>query len=107
MSGFVSCRRIEKYLSLAEIEPVEDYTGNGDIVLTNATLTWPQDESAKTLNANPENRVHVGGSFFDFPTRQNIAHLRTARIWKVPPSTWLTGRSGSAFWIYLMSQIEA
>ncbi|WOO81435.1 ATP-dependent bile acid permease [Vanrija pseudolonga] len=45
LQGFVSCRRIEKYLSLAEVSNVEPFDG-GDIVLVNATLTWPKDDSS-------------------------------------------------------------
>lgn len=46
ISGFVSCRRIEKYMSLDEVAAIEPYEGNGDIILNNATFTWPRDESA-------------------------------------------------------------
>jgi ABC-type multidrug transport system fused ATPase/permease subunit len=49
--GFVSCKRIEKYLSLTDVDPVQKYTGNGDIVLTNATITWPRDESSSSVDA--------------------------------------------------------
>ncbi|KAL1411123.1 hypothetical protein Q8F55_002073 [Vanrija albida] len=45
LQGFVSCRRIEKYMSLAEVNDVEPFDG-GDIVLVNATLTWPKDDSS-------------------------------------------------------------
>lgn len=45
LQGFVSCRRIEKYMTLAEVAPVEEFDG-GDIVLNNATFTWPKDESS-------------------------------------------------------------
>ncbi|WRT69694.1 uncharacterized protein IL334_006684 [Kwoniella shivajii] len=46
LQGFVSCRRIEKYLSLDEIAPIEENDGKGDIVLQSATFTWPRDDSA-------------------------------------------------------------
>jgi ABC-type multidrug transport system fused ATPase/permease subunit len=45
LQGFVSCRRIEKYMTTAEVDAVTDFDG-GDVVLTNATFTWPKDDSA-------------------------------------------------------------
>lgn len=47
LQGFVSCRRIEKYLAFAEVETREPHTG-GDIVLTNATFAWARDESGQS-----------------------------------------------------------
>ncbi|WVQ79183.1 hypothetical protein IAT38_001279 [Cryptococcus sp. DSM 104549] len=46
LQGLVSCRRIEKYLSLSEVSPIEESIEQGDIVLSSATFTWPQDDSA-------------------------------------------------------------
>ncbi|GMK55034.1 hypothetical protein CspeluHIS016_0200900 [Cutaneotrichosporon spelunceum] len=45
LQGFVSCRRIEKYMTLTEVNSASDFDG-GDIVLTNATFTWPTDDLA-------------------------------------------------------------
>ncbi|WVR08055.1 hypothetical protein IAU60_005101 [Kwoniella sp. DSM 27419] len=45
---FVSCRRIEKYLSLAEVDPVEANDGQGDVVLTAATYAWPSEDATTT-----------------------------------------------------------
>lgn len=42
-------------MSLAEVTPASTYTGNGDIVLTNATLTWPLDESLNKNSAAQQN----------------------------------------------------
>ncbi|WWC73697.1 uncharacterized protein I206_107669 [Kwoniella pini CBS 10737] len=56
LQGFVSCRRIEKYLSLSEIAPVEENDGSGDIVLSSATYTWPRDESATSNAQNGSSR---------------------------------------------------
>ncbi|CAK9783969.1 P-loop containing nucleoside triphosphate hydrolase protein [Cutaneotrichosporon oleaginosum] len=50
LQGFVSCRRIEKYMTLAEVNAASDFDG-GDIVLTNATFTWPKDDSANGLKS--------------------------------------------------------
>ncbi|WVQ74986.1 hypothetical protein IAR50_004594 [Cryptococcus sp. DSM 104548] len=55
LQGFVSCRRIEKYLSTAEVPTLEKNDGLGDIVLLSATFTWPQDDSA----ASPETEADV------------------------------------------------
>lgn len=41
--GFVSCRRIEKYLQQEDVDFNIDYDGEGDIILANATFTWPRD----------------------------------------------------------------
>lgn len=46
LQGFVSCRRIEKYLCLDEVAAIEENDGEGDIVLSSATFTWPRDETA-------------------------------------------------------------
>lgn len=43
MPGFVSCRRIEKYLRQEEVSGEEQSDGEGDIVLSGATYTWPRD----------------------------------------------------------------
>ncbi|EIW71535.1 hypothetical protein TREMEDRAFT_42903 [Tremella mesenterica DSM 1558] len=46
LQGFVSCKRIETYLTRDEVAPVKNEVGDGDIILTNATFTWPVDDSA-------------------------------------------------------------
>ncbi|WWD04597.1 hypothetical protein V865_002668 [Kwoniella europaea PYCC6329] len=56
LQGFVSCRRIEKYLSLAEVAPIEENDGQGDIVLSSATYTWPRDDSAVSITQNGSSR---------------------------------------------------
>lgn len=48
LQGFVSCKRIEKYMSLAEVRRSSVYKSGGDIVLANATFTWPRDDSVLT-----------------------------------------------------------
>ncbi|EKD03427.1 hypothetical protein A1Q2_02282 [Trichosporon asahii var. asahii CBS 8904] len=56
LQGFVSCRRIEKYMSLPEVPDVDPFAG-GDIVLRNATYTWAKDESkSPTKSAAPTPR---------------------------------------------------
>lgn len=40
--GFVSCRRIERYLHQEEVVSEAQSDGEGDIVLANATFTWPR-----------------------------------------------------------------
>lgn len=44
LQGFVSCRRIEKYMTLDEVNDGGEFEG-GDIILNNATYTWPKDDS--------------------------------------------------------------
>jgi ABC-type multidrug transport system fused ATPase/permease subunit len=44
LQGFVSCRRIEKYLQQEDVDFNIDYDGEGDIILANATFTWPRDQ---------------------------------------------------------------
>ncbi|WWC65828.1 uncharacterized protein I303_108450 [Kwoniella dejecticola CBS 10117] len=56
LQGFVSCRRIEKYLSLAEVAPIEENDGSGDILLSSATYTWPRDDSATSTARNGVSR---------------------------------------------------
>lgn len=74
--GFVSCRRIEKYMSLAEVPRVEPYAGNGDIVLTSATFTWPRDDSAvpvdgtKSTAPTPKNAFTLADMNLRFPQGQ-------------------------------------
>lgn len=48
LQGFVSCRRIEKYLCLDEVAAIEENDGESDIVLSSATFAWPRDETAFT-----------------------------------------------------------
>ncbi|WVO13896.1 hypothetical protein L204_101520 [Cryptococcus depauperatus] len=44
LQGFVSCKRIEKYLSLAEVPVIEESDGLEDIILSSATYTWPRND---------------------------------------------------------------
>lgn len=44
LQGFVSCKRIEKYLNFAEVDQ-RPRTAHGDIVLNDATFAWPRDDS--------------------------------------------------------------
>ncbi|BEI79510.1 hypothetical protein CcaverHIS002_0100390 [Cutaneotrichosporon cavernicola] len=69
LQGFVSCRRVERYMSLAEVNPVTDFDG-GDIVLTNATFTWPTDDSAsgpKSTAPTPRPAFSLAGLTLRFP----------------------------------------
>ncbi len=38
-------------MTLNEVSRIEPYNGDGDIILTNATFTWPRDDSTP-LNAD-------------------------------------------------------
>jgi len=50
LQGFVSCRRIEKYLNQEDVDYNTDYNGEGEITLTNATFTWPRDQDQPTTS---------------------------------------------------------
>jgi len=51
--GFVSLRRIEKYLHASEVTPVPPLSMQTQIIaLQNATITWPQDRTL-TGSATP------------------------------------------------------
>ncbi|WVQ95827.1 hypothetical protein IAU59_002926 [Kwoniella sp. CBS 9459] len=71
LQGFVSCRRIEKYLSLAEVAPVEENDGTGDIILTSATYTWPRADSGipggKSTATTPKNAFTLADLTLRFP----------------------------------------
>ncbi|KAK8849677.1 hypothetical protein IAR55_005012 [Kwoniella newhampshirensis] len=73
LQGFVSCKRIEKYMSLAEVAPVEENDGQGDIVLSSATFTWPRDDSAHSTNPSrstattPKNAFTLADLSLRFP----------------------------------------
>ena len=45
LQGFVSCRRIEKYMTLSEIDLERPVDPEGKIQLNNVTFTWPREES--------------------------------------------------------------
>lgn len=69
LQGFVSCRRIEKYMSLPEVTDVEPFAG-GDIVLRNATYTWAKDESktaAKSAAPTPRPEFSLADLSLRFP----------------------------------------
>lgn len=51
LQGFVSCRRIEKYLLQEEVDFNIEYDGEGDIILANATFTWPRDQDTSSSPA--------------------------------------------------------
>jgi ABC-type multidrug transport system fused ATPase/permease subunit len=53
LQGFVSLRRIQKYLSQAEIVPGTDHNTDDTVSLRSATLTWPRDVASGTATAGP------------------------------------------------------
>lgn len=54
LQGFVSLRRIEKYLHGAEVNPVPPLDMQSQqIALQNATITWPQDRLHQSGSATP------------------------------------------------------
>lgn len=65
LKGFVSCRRIEKYLAFAEVDMVEA-TAKSDIILTNATFTFARNDSALT-SATPKNAFTLADLTLRFP----------------------------------------
>ncbi|KAK4686614.1 hypothetical protein P7C73_g3512, partial [Tremellales sp. Uapishka_1] len=74
LQGFVSCRRIEKYMTLAEVSTVDEYVGDGDITLTSATLTWPRDSATVTAPSTaaptPRNGFTLADINLKFPQGQ-------------------------------------
>ncbi|KZT58208.1 multidrug resistance-associated ABC transporter [Calocera cornea HHB12733] len=62
MQSLVSVRRIEKYLSSAEIQPPMTLHKEGNIALNSATITWPQDRSMGT-SATPSAAATPRGKF--------------------------------------------
>ncbi|EJU00344.1 multidrug resistance-associated ABC transporter [Dacryopinax primogenitus] len=62
MQSLVSVRRIEKYLSSAEIQPPMSLHKDGNIVLNSATITWPQDRNMGT-SATPSIAPTPRGKF--------------------------------------------
>lgn len=80
LQGFVSCRRIEKYMALAEVAKVDEFEAGGDIVLSSATFTWPRDDSAtaedaangktKSTAATPKNAFTLADLSLRFPNGQ-------------------------------------
>ncbi|KAG9313459.1 hypothetical protein JVU11DRAFT_5783 [Chiua virens] len=54
LQGFISLRRIEKYLHGAEVSPVPPLDMQSQqIALQNATITWPQDRLHRSGSATP------------------------------------------------------
>ncbi|KAF8438137.1 hypothetical protein L210DRAFT_968152 [Boletus edulis BED1] len=54
LQGFISLRRIEKYLHGAEVNPVPPLDMQSQqIALQNATITWPQDRIHQSGSATP------------------------------------------------------
>jgi ABC-type multidrug transport system fused ATPase/permease subunit len=79
MTGFVSCRRIEKYMSSSEIPQTEPSDSTGDIVLNNATFAWPTDDSSiadvnanepRSLATTPKNAFTLADMTLRFPKGQ-------------------------------------
>jgi ABC-type transport system involved in cytochrome bd biosynthesis fused ATPase/permease subunit len=66
MAGFVSCRRIEKYLLQEEVDVDTKYQGTGDISLSNVTFTWPREQEDLGPNGSsaPPSSVHAPQSSF-------------------------------------------
>lgn len=61
-------------MTLNEIATIQPYDGNGDIVLTNATFTWPRDDSAapnsdgiKSTATTPKNAFTLADLTLRFP----------------------------------------
>ncbi|WVF68276.1 hypothetical protein IAT40_003041 [Kwoniella sp. CBS 6097] len=60
-----------KYLSLAEVAPIEENDGDSDIILTSATYTWPRDDSAiqgpKSTATTPKSAFTLADLTLRFP----------------------------------------
>ncbi|KAF9234929.1 hypothetical protein BU15DRAFT_78554 [Melanogaster broomeanus] len=64
LQGFVSLRRIEKYLHGAEVTPVPPLSMQSQqITLQNATITWPQDRTSQSGSATPSAASTPRGKF--------------------------------------------
>ncbi|KAF8549145.1 P-loop containing nucleoside triphosphate hydrolase protein [Imleria badia] len=64
LQGFVSLRRIEKYLHGAEVNPVPPLDMQSQqIALQNATITWPQDRLHQSGSATPSTTGTPRGKF--------------------------------------------
>ncbi|KAF8842919.1 P-loop containing nucleoside triphosphate hydrolase protein [Paxillus ammoniavirescens] len=64
LQGFVSLRRIEKYLHGAEVAPVPPLSMQSQqITLQNATITWPQDRTQQSGSATPSVASTPRGKF--------------------------------------------
>lgn len=72
LQSFISVRRIEKYMALAEIDPVAP-TESGLIAMKSATISWPQDKAPKaaSLAATPDGcRFTLSNVNVNFPEGQ-------------------------------------
>jgi len=75
LQGFVSCRRIEKYLQQPDVDINIDYDGEGDIILANATFTWPRDQdnssgSGPSAPPTPKHSFTLADLSLHFPKGQ-------------------------------------
>lgn len=61
----MSCRRIEKYLAFSEVDQSQFNTSD-DIALTNASFTWPKDDSDAAV-ATPKNVFTLADLTLRFP----------------------------------------
>ncbi|KAI5122627.1 hypothetical protein M0805_008716 [Coniferiporia weirii] len=73
LQGFVSLRRIEKYLNTAEVENVKPLDGEAHpIVFQSATVSWPQEKSgsssaASSTASTPRRKFSLIDLTLDFP----------------------------------------
>ena len=81
MAGFVSCRRIEKYLSLAEVQSASHTDPGADITMTSATFTWPRDDSAAPqANGSRSTAVTPKTAFLLFDLSLRFPHGKLSLI---------------------------
>jgi hypothetical protein len=62
LQGFVSCRRIEKYMRAAEVSAVDNPLEGVDISLNSATITWPRDRAPEGLEGQGSGQVTAAPS---------------------------------------------
>ena len=130
--GFISLRRIEKYLHGAEVNPVPPLDMQSQqIALQNATITWPQDRLHQSGSATPSAASTPRGKFMlldlalSFPEGElslvcgklgsgktllllGMHHCRTDLEVPLMYRSFSTSRrSGYSSWTSCMSQVSA
>ncbi|KLO19366.1 ATP-binding cassette transporter [Schizopora paradoxa] len=94
IQGFVSLRRIEKYLQGEEIQyPPRGPTGSYEIVLQSATVSWPEDKSPSTRSVSVQSTI----------ARQKFVQADMTLNFPLGELSLVCGKTGSGKTLLLLS----
>lgn len=106
LQGFVSCRRIEKYMRAAEVSAVDNPPEGVDISLNSATITWPRDRAPDGLEGQGSGQATAAPSVAATPKAEfTLSDLNLS--FPNGQLSLICGRLGQSFKCLLTTDFQA